>query len=585
MIFLWLVSIISFLSSTEVTFKVDMSNADGWLNGNPPSCGSPTISGTFFEWNEYQNLIEISNNIWGITLELEPGDFHEYKFANCGWNFEIIPESSSCTVSFFGSTNRYVNIPSSDIELEPVLFGTCDLSNGTPYWQLVWSDEFDQPNIDLSKWSYDIGVGNWGWGNNEAQYYTSNSNNSFIENGKLVIKANNNNFGTQNYTSARLKTKNKGDWTYGKFVIRAKLPAGRGTWPAIWMLPTSNIYGGWPYSGEIDIMEAVGHDYGIIHGTVHSETYNWNFGIPPSSGEIFVDDFNSEFHDYIIEWDEYGIRWFIDDIQYHSYPNYNQGSSVWPFDQNFHLILNIAIGGTWGGQEGIDNSIFPVQMEVDYVRVYQHVNQPETQNVTFLVDMQNEIVSESGIYLVGSDDHSNNEFGDGIQMTNLGVGNDIWSVVVPLSPGVYTYGYRNGDSAEDLINLINCDSINSNMRVILVENENLTVGPHCYGSCTACYNLNVKDNIEQISSFILDNIYPNPFNPDLNLSFSIYEKTKIEIIIYDINGEKLEIIQEGFFEVGTHDIKWKADTYSSGIYFVNFFDGRNHTTKKIMLLK
>jgi len=141
-----------------------------------------------------------------------------------------------------------------------------------------------------------------------------------------------------------LVTKNKGDWTYGKIVVRAKMPSGRGTWPAIWMLPTNNFYGGWPYSGEIDIMEAVGYDHGVIHGTAHCEEYNWFNGQPPPGGQITFNDFDTEFHNYIIEWDENSIKWFVDDIQYHVYSNTNQGSSTWPFDQDFHLILNIAIG-------------------------------------------------------------------------------------------------------------------------------------------------------------------------------------------------------------------------------------------------
>jgi len=238
-------------------------------------------------------------------------------------------------------------------------------------WVLVWSDEFDSPNIDMDKWSYDVGSGNWGWGNGEAQYYTSNSNNSFIENGNLVIQALLQNYGGANYTSARMVTRNKADWTYGKIQVRAKLPAGIGTWPAIWMLPTNYVYGGWPNSGEIDIMEAVGHVPGVIHGTAHTDLYNWFDGSPPPGGQITVSDYNNQFHDYILEWTENYLKWYVDDTHYFTYSNNNQGWSTWPFDQDFHLLLNIAIGGTWGGQQGIDDSIFPVRMEVDYVRVYE----------------------------------------------------------------------------------------------------------------------------------------------------------------------------------------------------------------------
>ena len=128
-------------------------------------------------------------------------------------------------------------------------------------------------------------------------------------------------------------TKNKGDWRYGRIEIRAKLPAGTGTWPAIWMLPTDYVYGGWPNSGEIDIMEHVGFDPGRIHGTAHTDLYNWFDGSPPPGGSMIVSDFNSEFHDYILEWTENSLKWFVDGNQYFTYTNNNQGWSRWPFDQ------------------------------------------------------------------------------------------------------------------------------------------------------------------------------------------------------------------------------------------------------------
>ncbi len=574
----------SFTFAVQITFKVDMSNAEGWLNGTAPSCGPPSISGTFFEWNEYQNLNEISENIWGITLDLEPSFTYEYKFGNCGWNFENLPQDSPCSVTFFGSTNRYISVPSSDLELQPVFFGTCDESYGIPYWQLVWSDEFEDSSIDLSKWSYDIGTGQWGWGNNEAQYYTNNLNNSYLQDGKLIIKALNQNYLGSNYTSARLVTKNKGDWTYGKIVVRAKMPSGRGTWPAIWMLPTNNFYGGWPYSGEIDIMEAVGYDHGVIHGTAHSEVYNWFNGQPPPGGQITFNDFNTEFHDYVIEWDENSIKWFVDDTQYHIYSNNNQGSSTWPFDKNFHLILNIAIGGSWGGQQGIDNSIFPVQMEVEYVRVYQHSDELEAKDVTFLVDMQNENIDEDGLYVFSLDSQLIGDDGQGISMVNLGVGNDIWTVTVPMLPGIYLYNFKNGQNIENLNSLIDCTYGEDNSRQFTVTNENLTLGPYCYNSCTNCYELAVKKN-EIVKQYNINYLFPNPFNPAINIGYTIFEKNKVKIIIYDINGENLEILQDSIHTPGDYEIIWNGKDYSSGIYFISFLTDKTMITEKVMLVK
>jgi len=241
-------------------------------------------------------------------------------------------------------------------------------------WRLVWADEFlVDGHPDAAKWGYDIGRGSWGWGNNEAQYYTDRLENARVENGRLVIEARRESFGGADYTSARLVTRHKGDWRYGRVEVRAKMPHGRGTWPAIWMLPTDWVYGGWPASGEIDIMEHVGYDHGVIHGTIHTALYNHMLGTH-KGGSIIRADLDTVFHTYAIEWDEESIVWFVDDTQYFRFDREpDKGSGAWPYDQRFHLLLNIAIGGTWGGAQGIDNSIFPQTMEVEHVRVYERV--------------------------------------------------------------------------------------------------------------------------------------------------------------------------------------------------------------------
>jgi len=236
-------------------------------------------------------------------------------------------------------------------------------------YDLVWSDEFDYTGLpNSSKWGYDVGGG--GWGNNELQYYTeSRLENARVENGNLIIEARKESYGGSAYTSARLITKGKGDWLYGKIEVRAKLPGGRGTWPAIWMLPTDWAYGGWPSSGEIDIMEYVGYDPGVVHGTIHTEAYNHTLGTQKGSS-INVSDAESAFHVYSITWTPDDMKFYVDDTKYFSF--FAQGDyKTWPFDKRFHLLLNIAVGGNWGGAQGVDETIFPVQMEVDYVRIYQ----------------------------------------------------------------------------------------------------------------------------------------------------------------------------------------------------------------------
>jgi beta-glucanase (GH16 family) len=238
-----------------------------------------------------------------------------------------------------------------------------------PQWQVVWSDEFNYVGPpDSAKWNYN--VGGHGWGNNEAQYYTTKElKNAKVENGQLIITAIKEQVGTNNYSSARLITKGKGDWRYGKVEVKAKLPQGRGTWPAIWMLASTNPLK-WPDDGEIDIMEHVGYNPGYIHFSVHTKKFNHTIGTQ-KTGTLFVADAMDAFHIYTIEWNEEQIEWFVDGTKTFAFLNNRTGSDAWPFDKSFHLLLNIAVGGNWGGQQGIDNNIFPQQMLVDYVRVYQ----------------------------------------------------------------------------------------------------------------------------------------------------------------------------------------------------------------------
>ncbi len=241
-------------------------------------------------------------------------------------------------------------------------------------WKLIWSDEFNYKGLpDQTKWSYDTAGNADGWGNNEAQFYTAEcAENAFVDHGILTITALKKQTGGKEYTSARLVTKGKGDWLYGRVEVRAKIPASRGTWPAIWMLPTDWEYGGWPASGEIDIMENVGYDKDIIVGSAHTKRYNHVIGTQKNN-RIFCPDSYKDFQVYALEWDEKEYRLYVNDNLYFTFKKEAGGSEVWPFDKRFHLILNLAIGGNWGGLKGIDDSAFPNKFEIDYVRVYQKV--------------------------------------------------------------------------------------------------------------------------------------------------------------------------------------------------------------------
>lgn len=241
-------------------------------------------------------------------------------------------------------------------------------------WNIVWQDEFDKDSLDLTKWSRE--TGGHGWGNNELQYYTDSDSNSYVENGNLVVKAEvvpqgiGSSKGLRYYSSARLRTYGKGDWKYGRIEVKAKVASGQGIWPAIWMLPTDWLFGGWPSSGEIDIMEHVGYDLGVVHGSVHTEAYNHKINTQRSSAKKIA-NVDTEFHVYSIIWDKDKISFFIDDVQYFLFENDQQSNyKTWPFDQRFHLLINIAVGGDWPGNP--DNSTnFPRTMLVDYVRVYE----------------------------------------------------------------------------------------------------------------------------------------------------------------------------------------------------------------------
>ena len=254
-----------------------------------------------------------------------------------------------------------------------ILAGTLMLLNSckSPDKKPVWSDEFDYSGLpDTSKWGYDTG-GN-GWGNNELQYYTNaDTNNAVVRDGNLIITARKQTKDSNDFTSARLISKFKGDWLYGRIEVRAKLPAGRGIWPAIWMLPTDWEYGGWPGSGEIDIMENVGYMPDSVFGSVHTKSFNHVKGTQKTKG-LFINDLSTAFHVYAVNWDTEKINFLIDDKEYFSFSNTGKGFEEWPFDKRFHLLLNVAVGGNWGGKKGIDSTINTAAMTVDYVRVYKN---------------------------------------------------------------------------------------------------------------------------------------------------------------------------------------------------------------------
>ena len=255
--------------------------------------------------------------------------------------------------------------------------GDSHLAGGPPEgYKLVWSDDFGKDGLpDSSKWSYDTDANATGWYNHEQQYYAAGRlENSRVKGGKLIITARKealttaSDYGHQKYTSARLITRGKAAWTYGFIEVRAKLPGGIGTWPAIWMLGTSNT---WPACGEIDIMEQVGKEPTKISGTIHNVSTAGTFG---DGSSIQVPDACTTFHNYQLTWTMESLSIGVDGKIFHTYKNQHNGSASWPFDKPQYLLLNLAVGGDMAGP--VDDTIFPRQMEVEYVRVYQKNTRP-----------------------------------------------------------------------------------------------------------------------------------------------------------------------------------------------------------------
>ncbi|HEY8941580.1 MAG TPA: family 16 glycosylhydrolase [Cellvibrio sp.] len=331
-----------------------------------------------------------------------------------GGNSNTSPSSSSVPASSASSLSSS-SVSSSVVNSTSTATSSSVSSSSAPEWKLVWSDEFNGATIDTSKWSFEKNC--WGGGNNEQQCYTDRPVNSYVSDGVLTILAQREDFtGSDNaegegtgtkklpYTSARLRTKNIAEWTFGRFEIRAKLPFGQGTWPAIWMLPTNSPYGTWASSGEIDIMEAVNLKVvtngsapeANVHGTLHYGR-NWPGNVNAGAAYALPGNANpaDDFHTYAVEWEEGEIRWYVDGVHFATqteagwYSQYMKDGVLTdappgaPFDRHskFHLLLNLAVGGNWAGNvnnTGVDESVFPQKMLVDYVRVYECTGSPLT---------------------------------------------------------------------------------------------------------------------------------------------------------------------------------------------------------------
>ena len=330
-------------------------------------------------------------------------------------------------------------------------------------WQLVWSDEFDGDSLDAALWSYQTGTGTeYGldrWGNNELQYYKEE--NVSVADGFLTITAKRENIETSQFTSGRIRTIDKGDWTYGRFEFRAKMPEGQGLWAAIWMLPTDQAYGGWAASGEIDIMEYLGSDTTKVYGTIH---YGGLWPNNKSTGTEFVTAgaaFQEDFHIFALEWEEGKLRWYVDGEPFQNLTSgwYSSAASFpAPFDKRFHLLINLAVGGNWPGSPDLSTH-FPQELVIDYVRVYENASaglRDETARVALDQNHPNPFRDHSTItFSLLSGQHVQLELYDasGRRIRTLAEGSygpgshQVGVEAEDLEPGVYSYRLKAGNDS------------------------------------------------------------------------------------------------------------------------------------------
>lgn len=304
--------------------------------------GSGTVAFTATATNAVSYAFEFGNG----QVKTVPSGITTYQYTTIGTNTYTV------TVTATGSSGAIITKSAQII-----------VNVKTPGTDLLWSDEFNVDGApDPSKWKYDIGTGSGGWGNQELQYYTSRPENSIVSNGVLKITAKKENFSGMAFTSARLLTQDKFAFKYGKIEVKAKLPAGVGTWPAVWMLGNNITTAGWPACGEIDIVEHRGSELNKIFGTLH---YPGRSGGNPNGSTKTITNATTEFHIYTVEWYADAIKIYVDNQLFHSVTN----SASIPFNHDFFILANVAMGGTFGG--AVDPNFSSASMEIDYIRIYK----------------------------------------------------------------------------------------------------------------------------------------------------------------------------------------------------------------------
>ena len=335
------------------TVSVNYATAEGSAKVNTDFTQSAqTIS---FQPNETQKLITI--NV--ITDDIKEGN-DDFTIALSGAVNAVIAKTTGTGV-----------IENDDSKVTIAATGY-DAPASYPGYALAWADEFNSGSLNSSDWSFENGdgcPGVCGWGNNELEYYTDRPDNLFFQDGKMIIEAKKENYAGKNYTSSKILTRGKKVFKFGRIDIRAQLPKGKGIWPAFWLLPQNNVFGGWPKSGEIDLMEMIGHQPATTYGTLHfgpgpgSTQLGGNYSLPSGI-------FNEQFHVFSVEWKQDEIKWLIDGNVYSTHTIAEFGSNNYPFNEDFFLIVNMAVGGNWPGSPDA-TTYLPQWLILDYIRVYQ----------------------------------------------------------------------------------------------------------------------------------------------------------------------------------------------------------------------
>lgn len=336
------------------------SNLITTLTLSPTQKGTVTATIKADNANFYSIQFETLNGF--VSGTLQGGNTAKYTYVDTGW-FKVRFRAHVSDASFSEKIDSiYIN------------FAEVGLENGfkSPEsyagYKLVWADEFNGNSLDLNSWTYEVGRGEWGWGNNELQYYHEGEKNAVVADGKLTIIAKEESAGDANYTSARIITRGKREFQFGRVDIRARLPRGQGLWPALWMLGANIGSVGWPACGEIDIMELVGQKPNEVFGTAH-----WGTSVPSTFNSkkyrLTQGEFNDSFYVFSIVWEQNKIEWYVNDVKYHTITPVNTGS-IYPFNNPYFFIFNIAVGGNLPGSPDATTR-FPQTMEVDYIRVFQ----------------------------------------------------------------------------------------------------------------------------------------------------------------------------------------------------------------------